>query len=176
MKTLVIYTSQTGFTKKYAEWLADEMQADIYELKEAQKKKEEFFANYEAIVYAGWCMAGSVVKVKWFLNKAEKWKDKRLAVICVGGSPNDNPDVEVTLKKILSDDQKKYIQTFYCQGGFNYDKMSGPSRFAMKMFTSALKKQTDEKSKQMAEYISTSYDISDITFIEPVAAYLRGIV
>ena len=29
MKTLIIYTSQTGFTKKYSEWLADEMEADI---------------------------------------------------------------------------------------------------------------------------------------------------
>ena len=24
MKTLIIYTSQTGFTKKYAQWIADE--------------------------------------------------------------------------------------------------------------------------------------------------------
>ena len=34
MKTLVIYTSQTGFTKKYADWLADEMGADIFDLKD----------------------------------------------------------------------------------------------------------------------------------------------
>ncbi len=40
MKTLVIYTSQTGFTKKYAQWLSDEMNADIFELKDAQKKED----------------------------------------------------------------------------------------------------------------------------------------
>ena len=174
MKTLIIYTSQTGFTKKYSEWLADEMEADIYELKEVQKKKDGFFADYEAIVYAGWCMAGSIVKVKWFLNKAENWKDKRLAVVCVGGSPNDNPDIEVTLKNTLNDEQRKYIQAFYCQGGFSYEKMNTASRLAMKMFVGALKRQQDEKSREMAEQISTSYDISDITYIAPIAAYLRG--
>ena len=119
-------------------------------------------------------MAGSVVKVKWFLGKAVNWKEKRLAVVCVGGSPNDNPDVDVTLQNILSDEQRQYIKAFYCQGGFDYEKMNAPSRMAMKLFVGALKKKQDEKSRQMAEYISTSYDISDIKYIEPVVAHLRG--
>ena len=28
MKTIVIYTSQTGFTKRYAEWIAEAAEAD----------------------------------------------------------------------------------------------------------------------------------------------------
>ena len=175
MKTLVIYTSQTGFTKKYAEWIAEKTSGDILELKDAQKKSDSFFANYQAIVYGGWLMAGSTVKVKWFLNKAASWQDKRLAVFCVGGSPNDNPDVEVTLKKMLTDEQRKYIRPFYCQGGFNYEKMNGPSKLAMKMFVSALKKKKDqtEEEKIMTKMIATSYDISDIKYIEPIVEYLE---
>ncbi|MCR4928580.1 MAG: flavodoxin domain-containing protein, partial [Lachnospiraceae bacterium] len=57
MKTLVVYTSQTGFTQRYAEWLAEEMNADIINLKEAQKKEATFFDSYEAIIYGGWAMA-----------------------------------------------------------------------------------------------------------------------
>ena len=119
-------------------------------------------------------MAGSIVKVKWFLEKAVNWKDKRLAVFCVGGSPNDNPDVETFLQNALSEDQKKYIKVFYCQGGFNYEKMKTPSKLAMKMFISVLKnkKYATEKEKGMAEKMSSSYDISDIKFIEPIVAYL----
>ena len=174
MKTLVIYTSQTGFTKRYAEWLADEMSADIFDLKGVQKREEAFFAAYDAIVYAGWCMAGSVVKVKWFLGRAEGWKEKRLAVVCVGGSPNDSPDVETALKNMLSDEQRRYIKAFYCQGGFAYEKMNAASKLAMKLFVSALKRKTDEKSRQMAEFVSKSYDISDKKYIEPIVSYLRG--
>ena len=175
MKTLVIYTSQTGFTKKYAEWIAEKTSGDILELKDAQKKSDSFFDDYQAIVYGGWLMAGSTVKVKWFLNKAASWQDKRLAVFCVGGSPNDNPDVEVTLKKMLTDEQRKYIRTFYCQGGFNYEKMNGPSKLAMKMFVSALKKKKDqtEEEKIMTKMIATSYDISDIKYTEPIVEYLE---
>ena len=37
MKTLIIYSSQTGFTKKYATWLSEELQADCIPLKDAKK-------------------------------------------------------------------------------------------------------------------------------------------
>ena len=174
MKTLIIYTSQTGFTKKYAQWLAERMGGDLLDLKEAQKKKADFFAGYEAICYGGWAMAGSLVKAKWFLEKAVDWKDKRLAMFCVGGSPNDNPDVDAFLENALTEEQKKYIKMFYCQGGFNYEKMKTPSRIAMKMFVSALrnKKDATEKEKIMAEKMASSYDISDIRYIEPIVSYL----
>ncbi len=177
MKTLIIYTSQTGFTKKYAGWLAERMKADLLDLKDAQKKDAVFFDEYQAIVYGGWTMAGSLVKSKWFLDKASAWKDKKLAMFCVGGSPDDNPDVEVFLQKVLTDEQREYIKAFYCPGGFNYEKMNAPSRLAMKMFTGALKKKKDasEAEKTMAQMISSSYDISDIRYIEPVVDYLESI-
>ena len=174
MKTLVVYTSQTGFTKRYAQWLSDEMKADMYDLKEVQKKDDSFYSDYEAIVYAGWAMAGKVVKANWFLNKTTGWKDKKLAIICVGGCPGDAPECEAMMKGILSEEQSSYIKAFYCQGGFNYDKMNTASKLAMKMFIGSLKKKPDEKSKTMAEMISKGYDISDMKYIQPVIEYLCG--
>ena len=174
MKTLIIYTSQTGFTKKYADWLAQKTGGDLLDLKDAQKKNDAFFEGYEAIVYGGWVMAASVVKVKWFLNRAASWKGKKLAIYCVGGSPNDNPDVEVMLKNMLNDEQREYIRAFYCQGGFNYERMNAPSRLAMKMFVSALKKKKDptEEEKIMTEMVAKSYDISDEKYLELLIEYL----
>ena len=52
MKALVIYTSQTGFAKKYAGWISEALNADIYDLKDVQNKKADFFDVYEAIIYA----------------------------------------------------------------------------------------------------------------------------
>lgn len=176
MKTLIVYTSQTGFTQKYAEWLGKRMQGDVLNLKEAQKKDAAFFDGYQAIVYGGWAMAGRVTKSKWFLDKSEGWKDKRLAMFCVGGAPAESRNVEAALKSMLTDEQRKYIKAFYCPGGFNYERMSGVSKVAMKMFIASLKKKknaTDEE-RQMAEKISSSYDISDKKYTEPIAEYLEG--
>ena len=52
MKTAVIYTSQTGFTKRYAEWISEKANADIFDLKDAQKKDASFFNSYDAVIYA----------------------------------------------------------------------------------------------------------------------------
>ena len=174
MKTLIIYTSQTGFTKRYAEWIAEKMSGELLDLRDARKKSADYFKDFDAICYGGWAMAGNLVKGKWFLEKAFDWQDKRLAMFCVGGSPNDNPDVDAFLQNALTEEQKKYIKIFYCQGGFNYEKMKAPSRLAMKMFVSTLrnKKDATEKEKVMAEKMASSYDISDVKYIEPIVAYL----
>ncbi len=41
MKTVVIYNSQTGFTKRYAQWIAEATGGDCMELNEAKKDKTE---------------------------------------------------------------------------------------------------------------------------------------
>lgn len=176
MKTLVIYTSQTGFTKRYAEWISEELDADIYELKDVKKKTNDFFETYEAIIYAGWCMAGMVVKVKWFFERAAYWKNKKLSIVAVGASPNDNPEVDEFLNNLLTDEQRPFIKAFYCQGGINYDKMKFSSRTAMKMFANSLKKNknSSEDDRKKGEMISRSYDISDKRFIDQVVDYIRG--
>ena len=50
MKTIVIYNSQTGFTKRYAEWIAKAAGADCLELSVAKKKD---LTSYEAIIFGG---------------------------------------------------------------------------------------------------------------------------
>ena len=48
MKTIVIYNSQTGFTKRYAQWIAEEINADCVELSIA---KNTDLDSYDAIVF-----------------------------------------------------------------------------------------------------------------------------
>ena len=48
MKSLVIYSSQTGFTKKYAEWISEASGAECVEFKKARKLK---LADYDAERY-----------------------------------------------------------------------------------------------------------------------------
>ena len=54
MNAVIVYASQTGFTKKYAEWLAERTGGEAMEIKEAESKGAEYFDKYDAIVYGGW--------------------------------------------------------------------------------------------------------------------------
>ena len=172
MKTVVIYNSQTGFTKRYAEWIAEAVGADCITLADAKKKNMD---DYEAIVFGGWACAGGISKLSWFKSNIDKWSGKKLIAFCVGGSPIENPEIEEALRKNFSDAEWEKVNVFYCPGGFNYDKMSAPSKLMMKMFIKALKAKKDktEEDEIMIKMISSSYDISDKKYIEPILECLR---
>lgn len=172
MRTIVIYNSQTGFTKRYAEWIAEAAGADCLALAEAKKKNLE---EYEAIVFGGWACAGGISKLAWFKNNMDKWTDKRLIVFCVGGSPIENPEIMPALKQNFKESELKRVSIFYCPGGFCYEKMSASSKLMMKMFIKGLKakKNKTEKEQVMVKMLSTSYDISDKKYVEPILECLK---
>ena len=176
MKTMIVYSSQTGFTKRYAEWLAEETGADAITLAEAKKQSDRYFADYDAIIYGGWAMGGKIVNSEWFTQRIPAWRGKKLALFCVGASPNELPEVEAALLNALTDEERKYAKAFYCQGGIAYDRMKLPSKLAMKAFAAMVrnKKDATAQEKDMGEMISQSYDISDKKFIMPIVEYLRG--
>lgn len=173
MKTIVIYNSQTGFTKRYAEWIAEKSGADCYELKEAKKKSMD---DYDAIIYGGWACAGGISKLSWFKGNIEKWEGKKLIAFCVGGSPLENPEIEPAIMKNFNEEERKKVNVFYCPGGFNYEKMPTTSKLMMKMFISALKAKKDKSPEDeiMVKMIASSYDISDIKYIEPILKCLKA--
>ncbi len=173
MKTIVIYNSQTGFTKRYAEWIAEAAGADRLALAEAKKKN---LAEYDAIVFGGWACAGGISKLGWFKSNIDKWGDKKLIVFCVGASPIDSPEIEPALKRNFKESEFKRVSAFYCPGGLSYEKMSAPSKFMMKMFVKTLqaKKDKTEAEQEMVKMIATSYDISDKKYIEPILECLKS--
>ena len=172
MKAVVIYNSQTGFTKRYARWIAEAAGADCFELSAAKKKD---LTSYEAIIFGSWACAGGISKISWFKSNIDRWAGKKLIVFCVGGSPIDNPEVDQALKQNFKELSPEKVSVFYCPGGFNYEKMSASSKLMMKMFIKMLKAKKDktEADREMIKMISKSYDISDKKYIEPVLECLH---
>lgn len=172
MKTIVIYNSQTGFTRRYAQWIAEATGADCLELSAAKKKS---MATYDAIIFGSWACAGGISKLNWFKDNTDNWTNKKLIAFCVGASPKDSPDIEPFLKKNFNASQFRKVNVFYCPGGLNYEKMSVPSKLMMKMLLKTLgaKKNKTEAEQEMIKMISSSYDISDKKYIEPILKCLE---
>ncbi len=174
MKSIVIYNSSTGFTKKYAEWISEEAGCECVNFKKGSKMD---LSGYDAVVFGSWSMAGGFTKLAWFKKKMPSLAaaGKKLLVFAVGASPVENPEVDVALRNAFTDEERKIAKIFYCQGGLDYDKMGWFSKKMLKMFAKmiASKKDATEDDKKKAEMISHSYDISDKKYIEPIVAELR---
>lgn len=172
MKTIVIYHSQTGFTKRYARWIAQAAGADCLELSAAKKQD---FTPYDAIIFGSWACAGGISKLGWFKNNIGKWGDKKLVVFCVGASPMDSPEVGQAMKQNFKEQEFKRVHTFYCPGGLNYERMPMSSKLMMKMFVKMLKakKNQTEMEQEMVRMVSGSYDIADKKYIAPILECLK---
>ena len=181
MKTLIIYNSQTGFTEKYANWIAEKLEAKCVSVKEAKNEK---IMDFDRVIFGGWCCAGSISKLNWFLPKISeivKDENKKIAIFGCGASPIENPEVKDALEKISNLIETKLskkfdnLGIFYCPGGFNYEKMNMGSKIAMKMFIKMLEsnKNKTEKDEVMIKMISSSYDISDKRHIEAILEFVK---
>lgn len=172
MKTIVIYNSQTGFTERYAHWIAEAAGADCLELSAAKRKD---LTAYAAIIFGGWACAGSISKLSWFKSNMDKWPDKKLIVFCVGGGPIDSPEIEPALRQNFKETDLERVKVFYCPGGMNYEKMSPPSKLMMKIFIKTLraKKNQTDSEQEMVKTLSSSYDISDRKYIQPILRCLE---
>ena len=139
MKVLVTYQSKTGFTKKYAEWISEELKCDNKEIKKVSKGEIE---EYDLVIHGGWIMGGMI---KW-LDRVEKMNPKKLIVFGVGYTPKK----EVDVNQIIEANKLGDIPFFYYEGGTNPEKMGFIGKTMVKMVT---KKEVIYKDNTNKKYI-----------------------
>ena len=123
----IVYTSETGHTKAYAEILGKKTSLPVYELGEAKKK----LPKGSEIVYLGWLFASSIKGYK----KAAKLYSVS-AVVGVGLCPTGEMLTEVRKAVSLPDT----TPLFTMQGGIDHSKLKGINRFMIKMLIKMLSK------------------------------------
>lgn len=163
MKAIVIYKSNTGFTKKYAEWIAEALSCSAVSVENAKTIK---LSEYDTLVFGGWFFAGSLKGLKEMKEKLIAFNGKKI-LFATGSRPAQDPGAMQALNACLTQEERKTISTFYMQGGLDYTRMGLVHKMMMKMMSSMLKKQ---KGVDSAEYkvISQSFDATDKTAIQPL--------
>ena len=111
-KGIIIYRSKYGATKKYVDWLKEMTDFDCVE---ASKVLVDDVANYEMIVLCGGIYASGIAGLSVLKKNIGRWKQKKIAIFCVGASPYDENAFEEIKKHNLKDDLKG-IPVFYGRG------------------------------------------------------------
>ena len=135
MKILVTYQSKTGFTKKYAEWISNELNTEIKDIKNVDNLNE-----YDLIIHGGWIFGGMIMG----LDKIKKLNPKKLIVFGVGYTPKDKVNIEDMTKL----NNLGNTPLFYYEGGTNPKKMGFIGRMIVKMVTKEKIEYKDNTSKE----------------------------
>ena len=144
MKILVTYQSKTGFTKKYAEWISEELNCDLKELKRVKNILE-----YDLIIHGGWIMGGLVKGYK----KIIKMKPKKLILFGVGYTSKKDVDI----KKMIEDNKLGEIPFYYFEGGMNPKKMGFVGRTMVKLVTKKKPTYVDNTNKKEIDDLIKKY-------------------
>ena len=135
----IIYTSQTGFTKKYARLLALETGATAFELGKAPGKVK----RDEPVVYMGWLKAGRL------MGLSRAMKEHRIAAVCVVGmGPQRQGGSQAQgVQRMYHLDA---VPVFYLQGGYDGAKLKGMNRFMMRCMTKLTAPKLEKKKDRTA--------------------------
>jgi len=172
MNAIVVYTSKTGFTKRYAEWIAEELHCEAAAF---NKKSIKSLDRYELIIYGGGITANTINGLS-ALKKLRAYNEKKVIVFATGATPEKAVNTINQIRdKNFPEQEKARIPFFFMQGGINYERMGFMGRTVMHFMHSILSKKSNrtEEETEMMNALAASYDASDRSYIKPVLEYIQ---
>ena len=154
----VIYASNAGSTKRYAEMLSEKLGVPAYSLKEAQKS----LPKDEEAVFLGWVFANKIQG----LNKAQK----RWNLVCacaVGINPRSDKYIE-----ILKESNPTDIPIFYMRGKLDFTKLKWLQRKLLETIRADLEKQNKPGTEEMISILKNGCDLVSEDMLKETIAYL----
>lgn len=172
MKTIVVYKSKYGYTKRYAEWIAEELRCDI---KEDAALGD--ILGYDVIICGGGCYAGSINGARLLTKNLSRLSGKKLILFAVGSSLGAEKDMIPFWEKNLTAEQRRTIAHFYLRGGFDYGRLGSTDRLMMNMLKAHLKKikDPDEETRGLLAAYDVPVDFTDKERLAELLEYVKNV-
>lgn len=164
MVKAIVYKSETGFTKEYAEILSKKLNIPYYTIREAKKELK----RKDEIVYLGWICAGRISGIDRVRN--------RYNVKCygsVGAFPKEDNYIQTLIKSNALENDK----VFYLRGGLNLKKLKGYKKIIVKIVGNMLKKDNKEKegSKELTRIFNEGASFVNSKNLSEMINYIKKV-
>lgn len=171
-KAVVVYTSRYGSTRRYAEWIAAEIGADLFAAKELSPKA---LGQYDVVVYGGGLYAGGIAGVKLVTQNI----CNSLVVFTVGLADPDSTDYSTIINKNFTAELLSKTKLFHLRGGIDYKQLGPVHRTMMALMKAAILKKPESKrdseDKEFLETYNRAVNFEDKRTIDSIVDYVRGL-
>lgn len=174
MKTVVVYKSISCFTKKYAEWIAEELEADLLGV---EKIDIDILLKYDIIIYGGSLHAVGISGVNIIKNNLNKLKDKNIIIFTTGASPSKESTISEVKDSNFSVKEQKQLQFYYFRGGFDFNKLNFTNKILMTLmkWKIKLKRHKTPDEKGMLAAFSKAMDFTKKKNIKELLEYAHSL-
>lgn len=174
MKAVIVYYSQTGFTRRYAQWLAEELGCDCVPFNHRTRVKLD---DYDVLIFGSGLSAGKIRQLSWFKESMANREGRKKIVFAVGAMPQEATNaIDEMFARNFTYEQCRNLELFYLQGGLSYERMSWPERTVMRIMCAMLRgkkrRTADEEGKLWM--IEKSFDATNKAAIQPIVEAAGG--
>ena len=162
---LVLYTSKHGATQRYAERIAEPLDALV---KEASYARLDQAKTYDAIVLGCPVYREKIKGLDFFAEHAKDLADKRLVLFTCGLNDPQQQDVHEALMAQIREklgDAMAHVQVFHLRGSIRWQSLGLAERLMMKALLAQLRKkpeaQRSETENLLIETEDGALDFSD---------------
>lgn len=173
---IVVYKSLSGFTEKYAQWIAQEFKCVCIDIKDFRTNMVD---EGSIVVFGGSLHAVGINGYKMLIIKLTKCKYKELVLFAVGASPYKNGiENEIAEANLTKNDEIK-SRLFYLRGGFDFSKLNIWNKVLMQLLKlkilskKKLHRTADEKG--MLSSYAHPLDLTKRENIADIVSYIKSI-
>jgi menaquinone-dependent protoporphyrinogen IX oxidase len=164
----------SGFTKRYAEWIAEELQADLVSL---EKLDISALSVYDTVIFGGFLHAVGIMGVNVIKQNMDKLTGKRVIIFSTGASPAREEIIPGILNHNFTPEQQETIKFFYLRGGFDYSKLNWLNKMLMTLMKLILKRKKNPTpdEKGMLAAFDNPVDFTKKERISELVEYARSL-
>ncbi len=140
MKGLIVYKSKYGSTRQYAQWISEELNFDIADIKGFDAGLLE---SYDVVIIGSHIIGGKIMIAEWIATHEQLLQGKPLYFFTVSGTPPQNKSLFELYKESVSDSLQKRAQFFAFHGKMRYDELDRIDKVTMNMGVLMSRKSAD---------------------------------
>ena len=171
MEHIIVYGSQYGSTRRYAEKLSEQTGIPAISYKDAPA-----LSDRKTIVYLGGLYAGGVLGLAKTLRSVSLQDEQKLLLVTVGLADPDEPEnqdnIRASLQRQLPAGLLDRAKVFHLRGGIDYQKLSFGHRTMMTLLYQSLRRTPFEKqtaeNRALIETYGKQVDFTDFGALEPI--------
>ena len=176
MNEAVVYCSQTGFTEKYARWLAEELDCVATPFR---MRSDVDLDTTDLLVFCSWFHAASIKGARWLKKAMESHPNLPVIVLATGATPrpgagwSTEDGINEAFARTFPKSEYPDLPCFYCHGGYDFDKLGAADKLAMRMFYKMHGKSEDPKEREMLAIMRKGFDGTRREYLAPLLEYVR---
>lgn len=176
MEHIILYGSQYGTTRRYAEKLSEQTGIPAASYKDAPD-----LSGMKTMIYLGGLYAGGVLGLAKTLRSFSVQDGQKLLIVTVGladpNEPENQDNIRASLQRQLPAELLDRAKVYHLRGGIDYPKLSFGHRTMMKLLYQSLRRTPLEKqtaeNRALIETYGKQVDFTDFGALEPIIGEIQ---